>query len=85
MGAGAGAAEKAAALRALIEEILASFPSSPRLARGARAVERTYIRPAPTQEQAAEQLDLPFSTYRRHLTAGVAALTEALWRREIGG
>ena len=33
---------------------------------------------------AAEQLDLPFSTYRRHLTAGIQRLTQMLWQLEIG-
>jgi hypothetical protein len=38
-----------------------------------RAVERTYVRPAASQERAAAALGLPFSTYRRHLTQGVDA------------
>ena len=38
----------------------------------------------PTQEQAAELLDLPFSTYRRHLKAGLDQITDYLWGREIG-
>ena len=38
-----------------------------------------------TQEQAAELLDLPFSTYRRHLKTGMEQLTQMLWQREIGG
>jgi len=37
-----------------------------------------------TQEHVAELLDLPFSTYRRHLKAGVARVADALWSREIG-
>lgn len=31
-----------------------------------------------------ELLDLPFSTYRRHLKSGVTGLTEALWQLEVG-
>jgi len=49
-----------------------------------RALEATYLHPAPTQEAAAELLDIPFSTYRRHLTSGIQRLTEILWRQEIG-
>ena len=45
--------------------------------------ERTST-PAPTQEAAAEVLDLPFSTYRRHLARAVEQLTELLWAVEIG-
>jgi hypothetical protein len=43
---------------------------------------RTYIQPAPTQEIAAELLDLPFSTYRRHLQAGIARVAALLWSRD---
>jgi len=50
-----------------------------------RALERTYFKPAATQEAAAELLDLPFSTYRRHLTKGIQRLIEILWEREING
>ena len=51
----------------------------------ARAVDRTYVRAAATQEAAAEVLGLPFSTYRRHLAAGVERLTERLWHWELRG
>jgi hypothetical protein len=47
-----------------------------------RALELTYFRPAPKQEAVAERLRLPFSTYRRHLTAGVERLIEWLWHQE---
>ena len=50
-----------------------------------RAVERTYVRPAATQERAAEALGLPFSTYRRHLTQGVDQVVAWLWDREVYG
>lgn len=50
-----------------------------------RALDRTYFHPAPTQEAAAEILDLPFSTYRRHLKAGMSEISEILWQWEIGG
>ena len=49
-----------------------------------RALDRTYFHPAPTQEAAAEILDLPFSTYRRHLRAGIDQVVEILWLWEIG-
>ena len=50
-----------------------------------RALERTYLRPAPTQEAAAELLGLPFSTYRRHLSQGVARIVAWLWDHEVYG
>ena len=50
-----------------------------------RAVERTYVRPATTQERAAAALGLPFSTYRRHLTLGVDRVVAGLWDQEVYG
>ncbi|HUB46597.1 MAG TPA: hypothetical protein VMB73_16575, partial [Acetobacteraceae bacterium] len=47
-----------------------------------RVLELTYFQPAPKQEAVAERLGLPFSTYRRHLTAGVERITEWLWHQE---
>jgi hypothetical protein len=50
-----------------------------------RALDRTYLRPAPTQERAAELLGLPFSTYRRHLVRGIDRVVADLWRQELYG
>lgn len=50
-----------------------------------RAVATTFFKGAPTQEEAAERLGLPFSTYRRHLTSGIAAVSDHLWERELHG
>ncbi len=50
-----------------------------------RAVMTTYFRGAPTQEAAAERLGLPFSTYRRHLTAAVERMSKVLWHHELRG
>lgn len=50
-----------------------------------RALERTYVRPAPTQEAAADVLGLPFSTYRRHLSQGVSRVVDCLWDHEVYG
>jgi len=58
--------------------------ASPRLVKFHRALYHTYLQPAATQEQAAEVLDLPFSTYRRHLRSGIEELTSRLWLRELG-
>ena len=76
--------DRAEALRALLKEAASKLQSNPRDEKLYRALEHTYFHPAPTQEVAAEQLDLPFSTYRRHLTAGIQRLTEMLWQQEIG-
>ena len=50
--------------------------ADPRGEKLARALDRTYLRPAPTQEAAAELLGLPFSTYRGHLTRGVERVVD---------
>jgi hypothetical protein len=55
-----------------------------RTGRLGRVLDRTYLHPATTQEAAAEVLDLPFSTYRRHLTHAIEQLTDLLWAVEIG-
>ncbi len=78
-------AQRVAALQSLVREAAESLQDSPRDVKLYRAVYHTYIQPAPTQEKASELLDLPFSTYRRHLKAGVTRITESLWRQEIGG
>ena len=76
--------DRAEALRLLLQESAATLQSNPRDEKLYRALDHTYFHPAPTQEIAAEQLDLPFSTYRRHLTAGIQRLTQMLWQQEIG-
>ncbi|OZC01694.1 ATP-binding protein [Rubricoccus marinus] len=77
--------EPIGALRGLLREAAAQLESGPRDSRYFRALDLTYFRPAPTQAIAAERLDLPFSTYRRHLGRGVDHVVEDLWRRETGG
>jgi hypothetical protein len=84
-GIAASPGERVAALRALINEAADLLRASPRDLKAFRALHHTYFQPAPTQEQAAELLDLPFSTYRRHLRSGIAQVTERLWRLETEG
>jgi hypothetical protein len=43
------------------------------------------VRPAATQEAAAEALGVPFSSYRRHLGQGVGRVVSWLWDREVFG
>ena len=68
----------------MVQQVTESLQSSPREQKLYLAVYRTYLNPAPTQEQAAELLNLPFSTYRRHLKTGMTRVAEILWHREIG-
>jgi hypothetical protein len=74
---------RAAALRDLLRTTAESLQHSPREAKFYRSLYHTYFQPAPTQEQAAEILDLPFSSYRRHLKSGISRVTEILWNHEI--
>ena len=57
---------------------------SPRHAKLYRAIERTYLKPAASQELAAEALGLPFNTYRYQLSGGVRRIVDQLWRIELG-
>ena len=81
-GAGLPAPE---ALRELLHEAVDALRAEPRGEKLARALECTYLRPAPTQEAAAELLGLPFSTYRGHLTRGLERVVDWLWQRELYG
>ncbi len=76
---GASAADRGAALRALLIEAIAPLQANPRDARLYQALYHTYIVPAGSQEQAAERADVPFSTFRRHLKDGIERLTAELW------
>jgi hypothetical protein len=73
------------ALRDLLHEAVDALRDDRRDEKLARALECTYLRPAPTQEAAAELLGLPFSTYRGHLTRGLQRVVDWLWQRELYG
>ena len=83
-GGEAGIEARVEALQALVQAVVTSLGASPRRAKLQRALHHTYIEPAGGQEQVAELLDLPFSTYRDHLKAGIQLVGEILWHREIG-
>lgn len=73
------------ALAELLQQAADELSTHPRDDKLRRALELTYLRPAPTQEAAAERLGLPFSTFRRHLTGGIERVTAWLWERELHG
>jgi hypothetical protein len=70
-------------LRGLIMNAAQVVKANPRAAAQYRVLDRTYLHPAPSQEKAAELLDLPFTTYRRYRDRGVAAITEWLWDHDV--
>lgn len=81
----AGDGARVGALRGLLREAAEQMRDAPKENKFYRAVYHTYIQPAATQEQAAELLDVPFSSYRRHLKSGMARIAEILWQAEVGG
>jgi len=76
-------APSAATLASLLAAAVEALREHPRDDKLWRAVERTYVRPAATQERAAAALGLPFSTYRRHLTQGLDRIVARLWDQEV--
>ncbi|HEX6417729.1 MAG TPA: AAA family ATPase [Acidimicrobiales bacterium] len=75
----------AGVLAALVRDAVDGLRQHPRDDKLLRAVDRTYLRPSPNQEAAAEVLGLPFSTYRRHVARGVERIVARLWDQEIYG
>lgn len=72
-------------LEAVLREGARTLAGHPRDDKLLRAVDRTYLRPAATQEAAAAALGLAFSTYRRHLTQGMTRIVSVLWDQEVYG
>ena len=72
-------------LRQLVLDAANSLNGSPKDEKLYRAITRTYLKPALSQEQAAELLGLPFNTYRYHLSGGIRRITDELWRIELEG
>lgn len=81
--AAAGGPPQPAALQRVLREAAEMLAANPRDARLYRAIHRTYLEPAGTQEQAAELLGLPFNTYRYHLGQGIERIAGWLWQREM--
>lgn len=71
-------------LHATIENAVVRLGDQPRGDQLRAVLHRTYLRGAPTQEAAAEILDLPLSTYRRYLAKALEQLIDLLWTVEIG-
>jgi hypothetical protein len=84
-GEGGDEAPDAATLQNLMREAIDHLRQQPRDDKLLRAIERTFVDHAPTQEAAAARLGLPFSTYRRHLTRGIERVVAWLWDREVYG
>jgi hypothetical protein len=72
-----------AALRECLGEATDRLKNSPRHEKLHRLLFRTFFNPVGSQEQVADYLKVPFSTYRRHLKKAVDLVTEALWQLEV--
>lgn len=72
-------------LQSLLREGAEALSASSKTQKLHRALWHTYFEPAPTQETAAELLDLPFSTYRYQLGKAVEQITGWLWQQELYG
>jgi hypothetical protein len=72
-------------LAQLLRDAIASLAEDPRNDKRHRAVVHTYLGHHRTQEAVAARLGMPFSTYRRHLSQGVAQVVDWCWQREIYG
>lgn len=84
-GLDADAETRIGALRDRLRTAAEALQADPKTAKYYRAVRATYLDPQPTQERAAEHLDLAFSTYRRYLKRGIGHVADALWRDELAG
>ena len=73
------------ALPRLVGRAVAELRRDPRTELAGRAIDRTYLRPAGSQERAAEVIGTSFSTYRRHLARGTRLVQERLWEWEVHG
>jgi hypothetical protein len=74
--------ERVNALKEKMDIALKKIEASPRYENFHRLLYRTFINPVGSQEQAAEFLTLPFSTYRRHLKKSVMLVSDILRREE---
>lgn len=75
--------DRVEALQQRLRQAVDPLADNPKDAKLYRALRHTYFDPLPTQEQAAEFLNLPFNTYRYHLANGIERLTAALWQQEL--
>ncbi|PZG55355.1 ATP-binding protein [Spongiactinospora gelatinilytica] len=80
-----GGGDPATTLRDLLRQVIDELGEDPRSVKFHRALSATFLNGAPTQEVAAERLGLPFTTYRRHLVAGIERVCAELWHLELYG
>lgn len=72
-----------AALRDALRAAAETLKRRPRDEKFYEALDLTFLRPAATQEAAAERLGLPFGTYRYRLGTAIDRVTDILWEQEL--
>ncbi len=77
------ASDRLAAFQTLLQQTVELLQRSHRETKFYQALIHTYLHPAKSQEQAAEILDISIGSLRRHLKAGIIAVTEILWDYQI--
>jgi hypothetical protein len=80
-----GCEDAVTGLRQAFTAALETLGRDPRQAKYHRVLVATFVNGAPTQEAAAARLNLPSSTYRRHLSRGLDELCTLLWKAENHG
>jgi hypothetical protein len=84
LGADPSPADRIAMLQRIVRDAAEELRAAPRAEKLHRALAATFLVGAPPQEEVAERLGLPFSTYRYQLTRALVLIVERLWVRELG-
>ena len=80
-----GCEDAVTGVRQAFTAALETLGRDPRQVKYHRVLVTTFLNGAPTQEAAAARLNLPSSTYRRHLSRGLDELCTLLWKAENHG
>jgi hypothetical protein len=80
-----GAGDPSGVLRGVLTDAVEALANTSGSARLHRVMAGTFFHGAPTQKAAAQRLDLPLSTYRRHLARGIQEVCDQLWDQEVYG
>ena len=71
-------------LRTALSQAVHALAAHPKEEKFFHALRLTYLDPGASQEKVAEELGLPFNTYRYQLARGIDRVVEVLWQRELG-
>jgi AAA ATPase domain len=80
--AGTATLDSPARLRGALQAAVQALAAHPRDLKFHHALRLTWLDPGATQERVAEELGLPFNTYRYHLARGEERVAQALWQAE---